>query len=49
MTVRSRGRTSALGRLPYPKFLKGGTEKEAADFLVPFGSTLLEFHCGRTM
>lgn len=26
-----------------PKFLKGGAEKEAADFLVPFGSTLLAF------
>lgn len=26
-----------------PKFLKSGAEKEAADFLVPFGSTLLAF------
>lgn len=26
-----------------PKFLKGGAEKEAADFLVPFGSALLAF------
>lgn len=26
-----------------PKFLKGTAEKEAADFLVPFGSTLLAF------
>lgn len=26
-----------------PKFLKGGAEKEAADFLVPFGTTLLAF------
>jgi hypothetical protein len=26
-----------------PKFLKSGAEKEAADFLVPFGTTLLAF------
>jgi predicted nicotinamide N-methyase len=26
-----------------PKFLKSGAEKEAADFLVPFGNTLLAF------
>ena len=26
-----------------PRFLKGGAEKEAADFLIPFGSTLLAF------
>lgn len=26
-----------------PKFLKSGAEKEAADFLIPFGSTLLAF------